>query len=100
MDAIAPTADLPVPALLRTRSEQPRIPNEGTTIVRPSTRSTASVSSVKLTFFKRSPGLISEACIPFFHQDLLSQSDGFQPEFRGLIVAIHMHMGGSFGSWL
>ena len=81
----------------------------GTTVLlRPSTRSTARVSSVKLTFFTRSPGLISEACIPFLHQiafvlpehllntpklhgtksEVRSEADRSQPELRGLIVAV------------
>src|SRR5258706_2819986 len=41
----------------------------GTTIVRPSRRSTASVSSVKRTSLTLSPGLTGELCIPFLQQD-------------------------------
>ena len=112
MDTITRGADLPVLALLRSRVEESRYQTSGTTIVRPSTKSTDRVSSVKLTFFTRSPGLISEPCIPFLHQivfvfpehllyapkfhraesQIKSQANRLQPEFRGLVVAIHVNM--------
>src|SRR5437762_1793525 len=82
----------------------------GTTIVRPSMRSTAIVSSVKCTFLTRSPGLTSEPCIPFlqkgrfiflqhalnlskFHRteaEVSRKRHRGQPEFCRLIIAIYM----------
>src|SRR5687767_11083645 len=84
----------------------------GTTIVRPSMRSTAMVSSVKLTSLTRSPGLTSEPCIPFLQKcrfvflqhsldlskfdrtesEIPRQRHGAQPEFGRLIIAINVDM--------
>jgi len=49
--------------------QKPRIPRQCTIIVRPSARSTASVSSVTCTSRTRSPELRCEAFIPFLQQE-------------------------------
>jgi hypothetical protein len=112
VDAIASGADVPVLPLFRPGVEKPRIPHETTTMVRPSIKSTARVSSVTMTFFTRSPGLISEICIPFLHQavfvvpeyllyppklhrtesEVENQADRLQPELRGLVVTTHVNV--------
>lgn len=83
---------------------------KGTMIVRPSARSTASVSSVKWTSRTRSPELRWEAFIPFLQEEsavlknhpmdspelrrtkaeVTGKRNGLQPEFSGLVVAIHV----------
>src|ERR1019366_8024750 len=85
----------------------------GTMMVRPSARSTASVSSVTCTSRTRSPELRWEAFMPFLQQNIAilchqpmdspklhgteakvpGQRNRVHPELRRLIVAIHMHMG-------
>ena len=86
---------------------------KGTMIVRPSTRSTANVSSVKCTSRTLAPGLGCETLMPFLQQQssilcdeamytpqfcrteakVSSERDGFHPELCRLIVPVHMNVG-------
>ena len=86
---------------------------KGTVIVRPSTRSTASVAKVTCTSRTRSPGLGWKVFTPFLQQRIAILHDQpmdskelcraeaevprqryrVQPEFCGLIISIHMDVG-------
>jgi hypothetical protein len=108
----ARAAHHPVLAPLWCCVEKPRVPrkrdNDGTPVDQVDSQGVL----LKLTFFTRSPGLISEACIPSLHQggfvlpehlldppefhrtelEVECQPDRSQPELGGLVVAIHMHI--------